>query len=229
MRFTLTTIGAVAAAGWTLASVASGGGLDVLLLPGSGVVTTGSFDDDTKSVVSMNERVFSGDFGGADPGQPNFSDEPGFRSLKGNFMGEQWGFNLLDAAFVWNGSNFGTQSPFTITFDFGPSPDIVTPGTPGQFVPGFSLPVPDEGFDDHLNITLNGPMDASADGIYLVKLDLFTTGFGRSAPIWFVLNRGLSEAEHDTAIEYVRSEIVPAPGALALGLLGLAGRRRRSV
>lgn len=43
------------------------------------------------------------------------------------------------------------------------------------------------------------------------------------------MNRGLDEAEHDRAVDYVRDFLVPAPGGaatLALGLIALGGRRR---
>ncbi|MEC9372878.1 MAG: hypothetical protein VYC34_03505, partial [Planctomycetota bacterium] len=75
---------------------------DVLLIPdlANGRVTTGAFDDATESVVSMNERVFPAEFGEADPMQPYFADEPGFRALEGDFEGDSWGFDIVDQARV---------------------------------------------------------------------------------------------------------------------------------
>lgn len=205
---------------------------DVLLLPDetNGVIQTGAFDDDTESVVSMNERVFPAEFGEADPAQPYFADEPGFRALPGDFDGGEWGFNLLDAAREWNGANFDTISPFSMSIDFGPSPTITSPPNADEFVPGFTIPVPAGGFDDHLNIFLDVGA-SSPTGVYLLTLEVFATGFGASDPIFFVMNAGADEAAHEAAEDFVRNVIVPSPGPAALALLsigGLAGRRRRA-
>lgn len=218
------------AAGVAGVGVAGADGLDVLLLPDfvNGVVTTGSFNDDTGMVVSTNERVFAGDFGEADPMNPNFADDPGFRALPGDFDNSYWSFNVIDTVFVWNGTDFSAVSPYGMTINFGPSPDVNTPAAPGGFAPGFQIPVGTGGFDDHLNIFLDAPMDGSADGIYLLTLEVFAEGLDPSDPIWFVMNRGLSELEHDAAIDWVTANLVPAPGAAALlGLAGLTALRRR--
>lgn len=207
---------------------------DVLLLPdrASGVVRTGAYDDATKSVVSENERVFTGEFG-ADPLQPNFSDEPGFRALDGAFpAGDSWGFNITDRVYRWDvaSQNFDTASPFTITMSYAAGIlNATSPTTPGGFTPGFSLTIPGGGFDDHLDIFLDAGASTEADGIYLLRLNLFATGLAASDNVWFVLNRGLSGTEFAAAEQYVRDFIVPAPGACAVFAIGFAsaGRRRR--
>jgi len=204
---------------------------DVLLLPdeSTGSVRTGAFDDSTESVVSMNERVFPAEFGEADPGQPYFADEPGFRALPGDFAGGEWGFNLLDAARVWDGSDFDAISPYSMTLNFGPSPDVTSPPSADGFEPGFTIPVPANGFDDHLNLFLDVGTD-SPTGVYLLTLEVFATGFDPSEPIWFVMNAGAEESVHEAAIEYAENVLVPAPSGVAvaaLGIGGLMGRRRR--
>jgi len=230
MKMSHASRAAVALGVLSMAGAAFADGLDVLLLPDfdTGQIVTGAFDDETKTVVDTDQRVFGADFGEADPAQPNFADEPGFRALPGDFDGQNWGFNVLDAVFRWNGNDFSEVSPFTMTINFGPSPDVVTPTTPGRTVPGFEIPIGNDGFDDHLNIFLNAPADDSADGIYLLTLNAFTTEFEASEPFWFVFNRGLSEAEHDLAIDYVNTNLVPSPGAMVLApMLGAALMRRR--
>ncbi len=226
------TTAAIAAtlAGMTAASVQATG-LDVLLLRDdvNGRIRTGSFFDPTETIVSLNERVFEAEFGETDPMQPNFSDEPGFRALDGDFDGGFWGFNFLDAVRVWNGSDFSTISDYTISASFGPSPTITTSAVAGGFVAGFNIPVGAGGFDDHLELFLDAPGDDSADGIYLLTLEVFSNDLGASRPIFFVFGRGVDEFDLDLAVDYVRSSVIPTPGAF--GLLALAGvaslRRRR--
>lgn len=219
-----------------LVHAASAGGYDVLLRPdrAAGIMRTGSFDDATAMVVSEHERVFKGDFGAADPNQPNFSDEPGFRALDGAFSaGESWGFNITDRALRWNTITgaFDEPSPFGITISFaGGALSATTPTQPGEIVPGFSLLVPAGGFDNHLDIFLNAAEGSGADGIYLLRLTVFGAGLNASENIWIVLNRGRSETEHEEAEQYVRDVLVPTPGTGVLaagGLLALSRRRRR--
>jgi len=236
-----------AALAMTAAPAAFAGGLDALLYPNldTGRIQTGAFNDDTKSIVSLNQRVFLADFGEADPLQPNFADDPGFRgvpasadpALQGDLAGQQIAFNFLDAVRRWDGSDFDAVSPHTMSATFGPLGPATTSTTPGGFVGGFALPaVPSSGeFDDHLNFFLDGPDDSSSNGIFLLTLELFTesdagAGFGASRPVFFVFNKGLSEAEHDLAADFVRTNIIPAPsGAAGLLLAGAAcaSRRRR--
>ena len=225
--FTSTIAGAVAL---SAASFAVAGELgDILILPDpvSGKVRTGAFDDPTESILSLRQRVFAGSFGEADPLQPNFSDEPGFRGLASDFPnGSSWSFNITGAVSIWNGADFSGPSAYTITLGFGPAQ--VTSGA--GFVSGFSVPVSgNDGFDDHLNVFLDAPLDSSADGIYLLRMEVGVPGFAFSDEIWIVLNRGVDDAIFDQAIDTAFT-LVPAPGAggalLALGLL--TARRRRA-
>ena len=231
MTMRVASTSAAFAATFVLAAAANAQHADVLLIPDfvNGVVTTGAFDDDSEMVLSMNQRVFEAEFGEADPMNPNFADEPGFRALPGDFDGSSWGFNIVDTIYQWNGSDFSTVSPYSMTMNFGPSPDVTSPGMPGGFTPGFSIPVGPGGFDDHLNIFLDAPMDGTADGIYLLTLEVFADGLDASDPIWFVMNRGLSEMEHEAAVDWVHDNLVPAPGAAVVfaGAGLLAARRRR--
>lgn len=213
-------------------SIAVGGGFDVLLLPdrGAGVLRTGAFDDATQSVVSLDERVFTGEFGKVIPGEPNYTDEPGFRALTGEFnSGDAWGFWITDAVRVWDplGGHFDDLSPYSITLGFGPW-SVTSSAVAGGVVNGFDITIPGMGFDDHLDITLNAPMGLEADGVYLLRLSLRATGLAPSEPIWFVLNRGKDKLTFEAAEEYVRDVLVPSPGTCAaFAVLAFGATRRR--
>lgn len=198
------------------AGVASAQHQDVVITAVDGVLTTQS-------------RVY-----GADLGEivPNFGDEPGYESeTLPAFAGI--GFDLLDAARVWDGSDFDAVSASTVRFDLAPgvpgSPSVATPVAPAS-VAGFVIATADEfgSLHQHLGMTLNSPADP---GIYLVQLRLWesTGALAASAPIWFVLNNGADEAEHDAAMAYAETVIVPSPGVgMVVGVVGLCGGRRRA-
>ncbi|MFG0256979.1 MAG: hypothetical protein ACF8GE_03660 [Phycisphaerales bacterium JB043] len=204
----------------------AGEGGDVFIFTDAGQVKTGAFSHTTESVISFNERVFAGEFGEIDPGQPNFSDEPGFRGFASDFPdGSSWSFDITGPVMQWNGTDFSTASPYTIELGFGPLSATSGVGP----VAGFGVPVSGtDGFDDHLDILLNAPTDGTADGVYLLTLSLSVSGFADSDEIWFVLNRGMDEPTHDAALEYAEAN-VPTPGTLAVltgALLGGVRRRR---
>lgn len=221
------------AAGTTSTALAHGEGVDALLQVVDGRLVTGSFDDSTESVVETRERVFAFEWGGIEG--PNIADEPGFRALPGTLAGLEWGVNFVDAVRVWNGTDFSTVSPDTVTFEFL-GVEQSTPTTAGGFTAGFGIPVGGGGFDDHYEIGLNAPTDGSVSGIYLISLQAFAQSptLGSLVPeasdtFWFVGNFGASELDHEAALEFVEDVLVPAPGAAALLALGTltATRRRR--
>jgi len=213
---------------------AHGEGVDVLLREQDGRIFTGSYSHDTESVVEATERVFAFEWGEGGEG-PNIADEPGFFAEAGTLAGLEWGVNFTDAVRVWNGTDFNTVSPDTVTFEFlGVEQD--TPASAGGFTPGFGIPVGGGGFDDHFEIVLNAPTDGSVSGVYLISMEAFAQSPsargsvlpGASDEFWFVGNFGADEAAHEAAIEYVEDVLVPAPGAAGLfALAGVVGVRRR--
>ena len=231
MLRTLTVSALIASTGSV--ALAHGEGVDALLQIEDDRIVIGSFDDSTESVVEQRERVFAFEWGEGGEG-PNVADDPGFRALPGTLQGLEWGVNFTDAVRVWNGTDFSSVSPDTVTFEFLGA-EQETPSTAGGTTSGFGIPVGGGGFDDHYEIVLNAPTDGSVSGVYLIAMEAFaqTPARGTIVPetsdeFWFVGNFGADEADHDAAIEYVEDVLVPAPGAATLfALAGVAGVRRR--
>ena len=68
----------------------------------------------------------------------------------------------------------------------------------------------------------------AAPGAYLVELSAAMAGYETSQNFYVVFNLGLDEEAYETSVDWVNSNLVPAPGVLALlGMGGLAVRRRR--
>jgi hypothetical protein len=175
------------------------------------------------------ERVFDGDLDLV--GGIVTSNDPGFHGEDGTLTGFHLGFNILAAARVWDVAhqNFNTISPLTLTMSAPLVGGVTTPPLdPTVPIPGPNVPVPPGEFDFHYDYGLNG----STPGIYLLELQITTDrpGIGASLPYWVSLNYGLPQSEHDASIEWVRQNLVPAPGSAAAGLAvlicGLARRRR---
>lgn len=202
----------------TISSGAMAQHQDVIVTPVGGVLTT-------------QARVYGADLGAI---VPNFGDEPGFESDTLPAFAEL-GFDVMDAARVWDGSDFDALSASVITIELAPgvpgTPSVVTPAAPGV-VAGYVIAAADEfgTLHQHLGMTLGAPASA---GVYLLQLRLWegSGAVGASEPLWIVLNNGADELEHDAAIAYVEEVLVPSPG---LGLMAVAGlgavvRRRREL
>jgi hypothetical protein len=202
-------------------------GFDVLVSFQGGTITTGGFDDDTtESIESL--RVFEADLGEF-PAPPGFADDPGFRAFTLP-TGVSVGFDIVDGLRKWNGSDFGDLATETMILSKGLT-TVAAPSTDLGFAAGFAVATADGsgGFDDHPEYEL---APGASAGIYLLTLTLWTDapGVGDSAPIWFVFNNGLDEADHEAAAAWVEANLVPGPAGLALLCVSLpigARRRRR--
>jgi hypothetical protein len=191
--------------------------------------------------LSDEQRVFGTELGEDDPGQPFMTEDPGFLSEDGAFpdgSGQWLGFNARAGLAVWNGSGLsGTPASESLQITVGSQSVNVAGGA----VPGFNVAQIDAGAGLHQHITFEllgadgnpipGDGVEQTTGVYLVELELTTTmsGVASSAPIWFVYNNGDTEENHDAAIEWVESNLVPEPvSALLLSAGAILMFRRRS-
>jgi len=173
------------------------------------------------------ERVFDGDMNLI--GAIVTTNEPGFNGENGTLTGFHLGFNMLAAARVWDVANqhFNSISPLTLTMS-APLVGSVTSPLTDMTVMGPNVLVPAGDFDFHYDYGLDG----MTPGIYLLKLQITTDkpGIAPSLPYWVVQDYGLSQDQKDASIDWVRNNLVPAPGSAAALLAGgmvLPRRRRR--
>lgn len=222
-RIALAAAPLVAVAPSTLAD-----GQDIGLVLFSGQIKTIAVEGEPplQNFGAAETRVFGADLEWNPTAGIVVIDEPGYASQDPALLGRPFTFNLLAAARQWNGASFVPTSQTLATGlpDLG-LPFIATPAT-DTTVFGYTWNLSD---DFHFEWTLPGGTETTGQGIYLAQLQLSTPGFDATAPFWIVFNYGLTEAEHDAAIEYAQANFVPAPGAAALLSLGglLALRRRR--
>jgi hypothetical protein len=216
---------------------------DVRPYVSAGQIITGGHDD-AAGIDEPVVRVFGYDFG-EDPADPFFAQDPGFNAEAGSGLpaGSQLRFNVLSSLLYWNGSGaVSLIAPPTesMTFSFGANNRTISGGSGPQS--GFSLQTvgSDGSVHRHLNAFLNGSdgnaVPASVDGVeapagvYALALELASSdaAIASSAPFYLVFNNGLSEEQHDQAIDFIASSIVPEPGLVAVaGLAPLLRRRRR--
>lgn len=217
----------------------------------SSKIVTDGFDDGTSDLLS-NVRVFGYDFG-ENVDDPFFAQDPGFNAASGSGLpvGSQFKFNLLGDLQFWDGSGevafADVSSGESLDLNFGASTRTLTGSSGAQA--GFNIQTVGAGgtVHRHLNAFLNGPDGntlpagpgswgagdsiQAADGIYMFSMQLLLDpngGIASSDPIFIVFNNGLDEEVHDSAIEWVNTNLVPEPmGASLVGLLGMLLVRRR--
>jgi hypothetical protein len=191
--------------------------LDLWITASAGTLVTGGWDHDTGEVVNASQRVFEGELG-LDPFFPFSGDEPGIGS---DLVGTTLAMNLLPTLDAWNGSSFVRSTSMLTASYAGQS---ATSGTGGSF--SFLVSA---GLDLHPEFTLSGQGATDpANGIYLAAFRVSAAGFGQSDTFWIVFNLGMPEADHEAAVEWVESNLVPAPGALAMLALGTVMARSRT-
>ncbi|TVQ63677.1 MAG: hypothetical protein EA379_03520 [Phycisphaerales bacterium] len=153
------------------------------------------------------------------------------------------GFNILGSLLVWDSGlqNF-VSTDHTINISAGPA----SVDTADGFVAGFGTNVRDEishpdnsaqwgRHHTHFGYTLNGPEGTPSDGIYLLNLEWWyeagdgnPVSYDTSLPFWTVFGLNVDDTDLLNTAQWVRDNVVPAPGAAAiLGLAALAGVRRR--
>ncbi len=212
----------------SVAGIASAGELgDVGLVLQNGQLITGLADDVAGTIDDLGERVFAGELTFDNLSGFAVGDDPGFftNSGAGIAVGSTIRYDTVAALRQWTGFGFGGTIASLLQIQ-GLS-TIVTP-TVDEVVAGYGYTYNGGDFDEHPDYALDG-----SNGIYLWQVEfelLDPTGnlVDRTDTIYIVFNYGLSDTELDLAIEYVETNIIPAPGAAALlGLGGLAAARRR--
>jgi hypothetical protein len=212
----LVTVATLAGGIHSLTSLAHADGVlgDVWISSVGGALVTGGYDHTTETVTNPSQRVFAADFG-EDPAFPFSTDEPGFTS---DLVGSTLTVNLLQGLGIWSGNVIGFDGAISsLSVSYGGQTATTASGGSFSFLVS-------EDLDLHPDFTITIPFD----GIYLASFTVSGAGLATSEIFWVVFNLGSDEADHDAAIEWVESNLIPAPGALALlGLAGLARRRRR--
>lgn len=192
------------------------------------VLTSG--EPPTQTFGAVIERVFAAELAWNPVTSEVIIDEPGFASDAAGLLNQTLGFNFRAALRKWNGSGFD-PTPQTMSAGGGDLglPFLATPAS-DVLTPGHSVVVPQIPLDFHFDWRLDGATESTGFGVYLVEIELTNPGGSllASEPIWFVYNWNQDELVHEEAIEYVITHLIPAPGAaVAFGIVGLVGRRRR--
>jgi hypothetical protein len=211
----------VAIASFAIASAsawADGDVPDVWVSSQGGSLMTSGWDHDSGTVTFPGLRVFEAEMG-EDPDFPFSIDEPGIGS---DLVGTSLTMNLLQGMSSWTGAGF-TGSDAGLLASFGGQDAFSTTG--GSF--SFTVTA---GLDLHPEYTIFGAGGTDpTNGVYLSAFTFSAAGFGTSDTFWIVWNLGASEEDHEAAIAWVESNLVPAPGALAalVGLTAVRSRTRR--
>jgi hypothetical protein len=189
---------------------------DIWVTSLGGQLTTGGWNDVTGEITSPFLRVFKADMG-EDPEFPFSIDEPGIGS---DLIGSSLTFRMLQGLGSWTGSGFNSAGEGLLVGYGGSSFDSSLGGT-------FNFTVT-TGLDLHPEFTLFGPNGADpGNGIYLSSFVFESNGLQSSEVFYIVWNLGMTEKDHDAAVEWVTNSI-PTPGAVGLAaLVGLGGRRSR--
>jgi hypothetical protein len=197
-----------------------GGHNDIWVTSSNGQLVTGGWDDTTGEVTNPTQRVFEADFG-ADPFFPFSGDEPGIGS---DLIGSTLYLTISAGLGAWTGTGFELSTSMVSMSYGGQSGDTASGGF-------FNFLVT-QGLDLHAEFALSGPGgEDPSSGLYLATFRFESAGFADSAPLWVVFNLGMSEADHEAAVVWVESNLLPAPGVMAIAALsaitGAGSRSRR--
>ena len=185
---------------------------------------TGSISEDGVPAESF-VRVFGAEIG--EPPAPAFgSDEPGFQLIDGTLAtGYGLTISIVGDLQLWNGGGFSATST---SMDLSWLGNTVNSGSSPA---GLDFEVDAlGGFHNHFEMLLLGDGGNPADGVYLLPLQISDQSgvLAATETFYFVMNLNMDETAHDAAIDWVEANIIPAPGALTLLLIGgIASRRRR--
>ena len=153
-----------------------------------------------------------------------------------DLVGLKLGIAFADSIWKWDGSAFAPTVSERLRI-LNPDGPGFTESGPGPVAPAFWFTVgADNWWHDHVPVRLVstvGDPNSPPDGLYLALLRVQSQdgSIGPSDLYAMVFNKGMTEEEHDAAVDWVVENVVPEPAsltALAAGLAGLIAMRRRS-
>ncbi len=179
--------------------------VDVITRAEDGALVIGGFTD---GALTFPKRVFTN---GTELGDivPGVTFNPGFDSLPDQFpQSVVVGVTIRAALRVWDGSDFDTLAPVTMTVRqdgidaITPASDPADPSAGPSLTIGLTDPI-DGRLHEHPGYRLDAP---APDGLYLLELELFVdpAAASRSDPFWIIFvqdegGAGLSDQLDDAA------------------------------
>ncbi len=178
--------------------------------------------------------IFEGNLGDLAGGLYS-TDDPGYDSAVGSLAaGAEVFYTALGTLSFWNGAAWSASAvPANVTLrvngNLGEESFWTASGITGD-VSGLIGQAGSNGkIHEHLDLTAVGS-GRTAVGAYLIQLQLSANGYASSSPFYIALNRGLSEADFETAVHALTTP-VPEPSTWLMSLAGLGAvamvRRQR--
>lgn len=187
---------------------------DVALDVQDGRIVTGDIID---GAPSFPHYVFSNRFGG--DGIPNFTADPGFDSPTGTFsQGTVLGLRVRRALRVWDEveEHFETIPEERLKLTRF-STEIFTPEEdPSSGDPLPSLELGQAGTNGKIHVhPWYELMPPAGTGVYLLELELWSTGPETSEPFWIVFNQNAPQGVFNDARDWARANLPPSGECIA--------------